>query len=259
MAGSSPWSVKGIASQERELAKQAARRAGVPIGAWLSQRIREAAEGGGREAERGAVDAPPEQPVPKGRFGFGPGQWRQAERVIQAGQFRPAVDTAPIPWRTGPPAPMHPPATAHDVAFAQRQAPAPVAPPPPVPVAVATVDDTRMQELEQRFAAALKKQLALENAIESRIKTLTQRLEEIEARQSTRLKSVDNTLDTLGEAVQKLEEKPVGQLEMDGAATTAPIERAVTRLSERLQRVEQITLPSASSGGGFFSRLFRRR
>ena len=33
MAGSSPWSVKGIASQERELAKQAARRAGGCIGA----------------------------------------------------------------------------------------------------------------------------------------------------------------------------------------------------------------------------------
>jgi len=45
MSTKSPWSVKGIAAQERELAKQAARRAGVPIGQWLSEQIRMAANG----------------------------------------------------------------------------------------------------------------------------------------------------------------------------------------------------------------------
>ena len=39
----SPWSVKGIDPETREAAKVAARRAGMPVGAWLSQVIRQAA------------------------------------------------------------------------------------------------------------------------------------------------------------------------------------------------------------------------
>lgn len=39
----SPWSVKGVDPETREAAKMAARRAGLPIGAWLSQMIRAAA------------------------------------------------------------------------------------------------------------------------------------------------------------------------------------------------------------------------
>jgi localization factor PodJL len=39
----SPWSVKGIDPETREAAKVAARRAGMPVGAWLTQVIRQAA------------------------------------------------------------------------------------------------------------------------------------------------------------------------------------------------------------------------
>ncbi len=38
-----PWSVKGIDPETREAAKIAARRAGLPLGAWLTQVIRSAA------------------------------------------------------------------------------------------------------------------------------------------------------------------------------------------------------------------------
>lgn len=38
----SPWSVKGIDPETREAAKVAARRAGMPVGAWLTQVIRQA-------------------------------------------------------------------------------------------------------------------------------------------------------------------------------------------------------------------------
>ena len=34
-----PWSVKGIEPEAREAAKQAARRAGMTLGAWLNQAI----------------------------------------------------------------------------------------------------------------------------------------------------------------------------------------------------------------------------
>lgn len=40
MKSSSPWSVKGIEPEAREAAKLAARRAGVPLGVWLTNMIR---------------------------------------------------------------------------------------------------------------------------------------------------------------------------------------------------------------------------
>ena len=40
----SPWSVKGVAPEDREAAKRAARKAGLPVGAWLSQTIRDAGQ-----------------------------------------------------------------------------------------------------------------------------------------------------------------------------------------------------------------------
>ena len=43
MKSSSPWSVKGVEPEAREAAKMAARRAGVPLGVWLSTMIRRTA------------------------------------------------------------------------------------------------------------------------------------------------------------------------------------------------------------------------
>ena len=39
-----PWSLKGVSPQVRQLAKKAASQAGVPIGTWLSAAIRETGE-----------------------------------------------------------------------------------------------------------------------------------------------------------------------------------------------------------------------
>ncbi|EKE78527.1 hypothetical protein [Oceanibaculum indicum] len=44
MAQISPWSVKGVSPEDREAAKRAARQAGLPVGAWLSQAIRHAGQ-----------------------------------------------------------------------------------------------------------------------------------------------------------------------------------------------------------------------
>ncbi|PKQ07829.1 MAG: hypothetical protein CVT72_01765 [Alphaproteobacteria bacterium HGW-Alphaproteobacteria-11] len=68
-----PWSVKGIEPEAREAAKQAARRAGVTLGAWLNQVIMDTgtdevgADGAGSAAYRNAYAPPPEaapQPAP---------------------------------------------------------------------------------------------------------------------------------------------------------------------------------------------------
>ena len=67
MSPSSPWSVKGVEPEAREAAKLAARRAGMPIGTWLSHTIRKAAaeqlrSGGPAMRPDGNVgDAPPSQ------------------------------------------------------------------------------------------------------------------------------------------------------------------------------------------------------
>ncbi|CAN0550706.1 unnamed protein product, partial [Laminaria digitata] len=39
----SPWSVKGVEPEAREAAKIAARKAGLTVGAWLTQMIRQSA------------------------------------------------------------------------------------------------------------------------------------------------------------------------------------------------------------------------
>lgn len=55
MRSAVPWSVKGIEPEAREAAKQAARRAGVTLGAWLNQIIM---DGGTDEVEMQRMEAP---------------------------------------------------------------------------------------------------------------------------------------------------------------------------------------------------------
>ena len=64
----------------------------------------------------------------------------------------------------------------------------------------------------------------------------------------------------LGEQVEELRLRPAdaGGGAATVAASTAPIERAVMRLAERLQRVEELTLPDERAERGLFGRLFRR-
>lgn len=57
MTSSSPWSVKGIEPKARESAKELARRSGMTLGEWLSERIREEAAGGATGGG-GAAGAP---------------------------------------------------------------------------------------------------------------------------------------------------------------------------------------------------------
>ena len=54
MAQVSPWSVKGVDTAAREAAKNAARQAGVPIGVWLSRAILAVAQGAAGAANNGS-------------------------------------------------------------------------------------------------------------------------------------------------------------------------------------------------------------
>jgi hypothetical protein len=54
-----PWSIKGVSEEARAAAVAAARRAGVPVGVWLSRAIREAADAEAREHAAAGGEAPP--------------------------------------------------------------------------------------------------------------------------------------------------------------------------------------------------------
>jgi hypothetical protein len=46
-----PWSIKGVSADARAAAREAAKRSGEPLGAWLARIIRETAEAEARERE----------------------------------------------------------------------------------------------------------------------------------------------------------------------------------------------------------------
>ncbi|MEL6318272.1 MAG: hypothetical protein AAFR16_11620, partial [Pseudomonadota bacterium] len=54
----SPWSIKGIGPDARRLAKEAAQREGVTLGAWMSRKIAEAADDADAASPRAGPDAP---------------------------------------------------------------------------------------------------------------------------------------------------------------------------------------------------------
>jgi len=259
MTGVSPWSVKGISTEERELAKQAARRAGVPIGQWLSRQIREAAEleRASRGSSRGATgdQRAPEAAMP-------PSAYQATAGGAAYGQAAPSPTASA--WRSAlampPPAPEipHPPPAAYA---------------PPAPAAVAaraapSVDPARVREVERRLdevrdleerIASLEKAERRLVALAAEIAALGSRIEAIEQRSEGQGNAVAREMRRLGAELEELRSRPA---EIEAAASvatsTAPIERAVMRLADRLQRVEELTLPDERAGRGLLGRLFRR-
>jgi hypothetical protein len=55
-----PWSIKGISAEARAAAREAAKKAGMPLGTWLARTIREVAAAEARE--RGETAAAPPKP-----------------------------------------------------------------------------------------------------------------------------------------------------------------------------------------------------
>lgn len=133
-----PWSVKGITREDRELAKAAAQKAGLSVGAWLTQQIRQAAEAPSPAAAADSSAAPSSSPSPlpsaapprssatwaaraaaaaapeTPRFAFGPGRWQRAAAAA-------AVDGTPVKKARGD-------AVAGDeIAVTEPSAPAPTA------------------------------------------------------------------------------------------------------------------------------------
>lgn len=276
MSGKSPWSVKGVSAEDREAAKIAARKAGMPIGVWLSEQIRHAASdkpapeadeasdaedrgtpdrdhdhdrdmtphgrgGAQRERQRGGQVDP--------RFAFGRGQWSVAEEAVDRGMV--AAASAGYPWQFRGHAQAGPPAVAH------APMPANTSYAPPVPQMQHPVPAPAPSGLSQADGDALVKRVEL---LESRLEDLSSRIDAVEEKTLSRFEPVLSKIEALTAEVDELSARPAAALPApdDASFSTAPIERAVMRLSERLGRVERKVLPGQKSGRGFFSRLFRR-
>ncbi len=98
--------------------------------------------------------------------------------------------------------------------------------------------------------------LTAEAVLES-IQKLAGRIEQSEQRTTDAIKPIAEKVGELGEQIEEIKTK-------SGGATTAPVERAMMRLSVRLDRMEDTskgpTRPSRTSddGAGFLGRLFGR-
>jgi localization factor PodJL len=60
-----PWSIKGVSAEARIAAREAAKRAGLPVGVWLTRTIREiaAAEAEARKDAPSPEATSPDAPV----------------------------------------------------------------------------------------------------------------------------------------------------------------------------------------------------
>ncbi|GAB4197549.1 MAG: hypothetical protein OHK0024_36630 [Thalassobaculales bacterium] len=221
-----PWSVKGVPPEDREAAKMAARKAGVPLGTWLSQTIRTAAA---QELKR---SVPPgyrpitpsrdERPLP----GY-PG-WSPAAPEPAAAPVPPAP-----PQRDGRPI-----AAAGPMAFGGQMA-----------GGAHMAGGAQMAGGAEADPTARPPALTTEAVLQS-IRSLGQKIEQTEARTLERLEPIAAKVESLAQQVEEVRARGSGP-------STAPVERAVMRLSERLQRLEHAS-GAASSRPGLLGRLFRR-
>ena len=241
MSGSSPWSIKGVSREDREVAKHEARKSGEPIGAWLSRRIREASAGGApvdrnqsadRQPDPSARAVSPENDRRRGGpvqgdpslgrratdhpdFGFGPGNWRQArETILAREESRHTEGLAALRDRVR--------------AVEGRLETKP--------------DD--IAELDQRI-----------RSISGRIAELTDRLEALE---NTRgLGDVDRKMDRLETEFLEMD-RFVRRIPADTSDSLDGLARRIEQLVDRMRVVEAFVLPGKRKPG-FFGRLFRRK
>jgi hypothetical protein len=284
MAVKSPWSVKGVSREDRDQAKSAARRAGLPVGVWLSRQIR-ASGGAEAESQVDENDAARESPVadaprglsrrggPDSRFTFGPGQWSIATDAVEDGRVSQAP---PQPWPAARPpvmpSPAMPPQEMPGQSMRAPSAPGQMMPPynpgMPMPSPMAShwampamAHPMYMQQPPHQAPhppEAPKVDPEELKALERKIESLQKSLAAAEARAARETEAVETRLaqvDGLARDIDAL--RMAGNQDSEPNYSTAPVERAVMRLSERLQRIEEAILPP-ESGGGFFSRLFRR-
>lgn len=181
----SPWSVKGVAPEAREAAKIAARKAGMTVGAWLSQMISQTAadqlRSGGNTAS-----PPPQQPTQSG--------YPQQPDPQPGTGYAPQADPYGAPYPPQQPQHIHQPGAA----------------PPPAPTIQAVFESIqrlsrRIEQSEQRTAETI-------SPIADKVAELSQKIEESKNADGTSTAPVERAMQRISERLDSIEEKKADPL-----------------------------------------------
>lgn len=208
-----PWNVKGIEAEAREVAQQAARRAGVSLGEWLSGLIME-----GRAAPGGAYPQPQGQAYPQAETAYAPQPQASGRAPLSAQAFtQGAAGRYPQALAQAYPEPQF-----NAQPFGQSQAvayaPQPAAYPQPQPAAV----DALARRLDVARPAVASPEPAIRPAeiaaISDGLRELGDRIEQTEYRAQQAIQTVNQSVASMQERLDAAER--VKQL-ADAAFTSA--------------------------------------
>lgn len=178
----SPWSVKGVDPEAREAAKIAARKAGLTVGAWLSQMILQSAS----DQLRGGA-APQTGPAEPGPGPHPPSDGRaQAPSNEQFYSGRESWDTPP----------QHP-------GYAPPPPPQPGMAPPPAPTIQAVFES--IQRLSSRIEEAEKRTADTLTPIIDKVAELSDQLEESKESGGTSTAPVERAVQKIADRLDRME------------------------------------------------------
>jgi localization factor PodJL len=183
----SPWSVKGVEPEAREAAKIAARKAGLTVGAWLTQMIRQSASDQLRSG--GSASTAPEtgyydQPYPRNR----PSQ-RSAAPDEQ--YFSGNENWQPPPQQDG---------------YGNTQQPPPGSAPPPAPTMQAVFEG--IQRLSSRIESAEQRTADTIAPIVEKVAQLSEQLENAKGGGSASTAPVERAVQKIAERLDRMENGP---------------------------------------------------
>ena len=178
----SPWSVKGVDPEAREAAKIAARRAGLTVGAWLNQMIRQTASDQLRSGAAGQAAHPGPNKSAGSQSGATP-PGASNEQFFSGGEG----------WDTPP---QHP-------GYAQTPPPQPGMAPPPAPTIQAVFES--IQRLSSRIEQAEKRTADTIAPIVDKVAELSEQLEQSKESGGTSTAPVERAVQKIADRLDRME------------------------------------------------------
>jgi len=207
----SPWSVKGVEPEAREAAKIAARKAGLTVGAWLTQMIRQSASDQLRSG--GSASSAPEatgydQPNHQHRasqYGASPQRGTSNEQYFSGNQ-----NWQPPPQQPG---------------YGAGRPPPPGTAPPPAPTMQAVFES--IQRLSSRIESAEQRTADTIAPIIDKVAEISEQLEKAKDSGGTSTAPVERAVQKIADRLDKMESGPA----QTGRAAPRPVGQP--RRSER--------------------------
>jgi localization factor PodJL len=183
----SPWSVKGVDPEAREAAKIAARKAGLTVGAWLNQMIRQSAS----DQLRGSGSAQPGGGAP------GYGQQNRPDHPANQRAQNERYFSGNEGWDTPPQQPGYQPG------YGAHPTPQPGMSPPPAPTIQAVFES--IQRLSSRIEQAEKRTSDTIAPIVEKIAELGEQLEKTKNSGGTSTAPVERAVQKIADRLDKME------------------------------------------------------